>query len=308
VNILESVLPWVGAGALACMAYVLGNQLVNRAGRASLRVEEMAVLGRKVSEVPFGSDVHRLRLAFQRYGLNVEGKERMALQTARLLAGVLVFIGMYLFLGFPLVTSLVGILGGVLAVNGLVSAAWSRTRQEIEKDVPQFISGLSSTIQVTQAVLPAVEEEARTLAPNSPLRAWLMTRFLPAGQSLGQTALPELTREAFALSSALGISVFLIGRMWQTGGQEWEKAFEMAIQNLEGVLDARVLGQASGASAKGSVQLIAAITVFIIILMVRNPTLSQTVALPLVQVAYAAIVLLMIFGWGMINRMIDEVF
>jgi hypothetical protein len=305
--IVRQVIPLVGAGAVAFIAYrlALGFQMRSR---AESRVAALTGIQQQEEKVAFGSEAHRLRLAFRKLGLDVAGRERFARDVARIGAGVVVYIVLNTVLGLPPVTSLIGFAGGWILLNGLIDGAWAQVKQDIEKEIPLFLTGLSSTVQVTPNVLQAVEDELRTLQAGGALQTWLKDEFLPRCQREGFDALDGLTREAFGLSSSLGIVVFLLGRLWRTGGKEWETAFEMASKNLEGVLDARVLGQATGKSAKGSVRLIAGITAFVMVLILRNEALAATVQQPIVQLAYAGIILLMLFGWGFMNKLIDEAF
>ena len=305
--ILRQILPLAAAGSLAFIAYRLGLGLQMRS-RAESRVAALTGIREQEDRVAFGSEEHRLRLAFRKLGLNVAGRERFARSAARLLAGAAVFFALNAVLGLPPVTSLIGFAGGWILLNGLIDGAWAQVKQDIEREIPLFLTGLSSTVQVTPNVLQAVEDELRTLQADGALQTWLRDEFLPRCQREGFEALDGLTREAFGLSSSLGIVVFLLGRLWRTGGKEWETAFEMASRNLEGVLDARVLGQATGKSAKGSVRLIAGITAFVMVLILRSEALAATVQQPIVQLAYGGIILLMLFGWGFMNKLIDEAF
>lgn len=305
--IVRQVVPLVGAGAAAFIAYRLAVGLQLRS-RAESRVAALTGIQQQEERVAFGSEAHRLRLAFRKLGLDVAGRERFARDVARIATGVAVFIILNTVLGLPTLTSLIGFAGGWILFNGLIDGAWAQVKQDIEKEIPLFLTGLSSTVQVTPNVLQAVEDELRTLQAGGALQTWLRDEFLPRCQREGFEALDGLTREAFGLSSSLGIVVFLLGRLWRTGGKEWETAFEMASKNLEGVLDARVLGQATGKSAKGSVRLIAGITAFVMVLILRNEALAATVQQPIVQLAYAGIILLMLFGWGFMNKLIDEAF
>ncbi len=309
-EIVRQILPYIGAAAIAFVAYMLGGRLVYvLEGGAAHRVQEMAG-GLKTNTsilagVKYGSEEHRLRLAFARFKMDVNGKEKTALFFARIVAGVVVFLILNVIAGFPLVTSLIGFVGGVLIVNGFINGAWSKSKQEIEKDIPGFLSGLSSTIQVVQNMMEAVEEEAKVLTVTSPLRQWLLERFIERLNNREATT-DEILQEAASISSALGVAVFLIIRTNETGGSQWRTAFETAVQNLEGVLDARIAGQAIGAAAKGSVQIIAGATGLMIISLVRNPTLAAAMSSPLVQIMYAIIIVVMIFGWGFINNLVDE--
>jgi len=293
---------------MAFIAYRLGAGLSSARARSAVRVASLVGVVEEEQKVAFGSEEHRLRLAFRKLGLNVAGHEQTALTVARLVAGLGVFLALRLFLGLPLLTSLIGFAGGWIVVNGMVNGAWSEVRQQIEAEIPQFLTGLSSTVQVTPNVLQAVEDELRTLKPGGALQTWLKDEFLPRCQREGFEAVDGLTREAFGLSSSLGVIVFLIGRLWRTGGKEWETAFEMASKNLEGVLDARVMGQATGKSAKNSVLLIAGITAGVMVMILRNPALHDAVQMPVVQIAYVLIVLMMLFGWNFMNKLIDEAF
>lgn len=306
--ILREAAPFMGAGALAAIVYLLTQRIAFLRGRAGKRVASLTGLEREEAYVAFGSQAHKLRLAFGRFGVQVRpGGEAFVLNTARAAAAAGLFVVLRL-LGMPLATSLIGLLAGVILVNGLVAGAWAKVQKDIEREIPMFLTGLSSTVQVTPSVLQAVEDEAHVLQDGSPLQTWLLKEFLPRCQREGQEALAELIPQAFGLSPSLGIVVFLIGRLWQTGGAEWQKAFETATNNIEGVLDARILGQSIGTTAKGSVRLIAAITLFIIFVMVRTEALQRTIQMPLVQIAYALIILAMLYGLQFMDKMIDEAF
>jgi len=307
-DVLRAFMPFVGAGALAAAVYFVLQRVSFLRTRAGKRVASLTGMERDDEYTAFGSQTHKLRLAFGRFGVRVRpGSERFVLNAARAAAAFGLFLALRL-LGMPPAASLIGLAAGVLLVNGMVGGAWAKVQKEIEREIPMFLTGLSSTVQVTPSVLQAVEDEAHVLQAGSPLQTWLLKEFLPRCQREGQEALNELIPQAFALSSSLGIVVFLIGRLWQTGGQEWQKAFETATDNIEGVLDARILGQSIGTTAKGSVRLIAAITLFIIFVMVRTEALQRTIQLPLVQAAYALIVLAMLYGLQFMDKMIDEAF
>ncbi len=308
--IFRQFLPLVGAGALGYIVYRLSVSLTNARAGASKRVAELAGAATGPAEAvsfSFGSEEHKARVAFRRFGFDVSGWEGLAVNVARVAAAVVVYLLLNL-LGMPPLTSLLGLLGGPILVNGLLADAWNDVQKDIEREIPLYLSGLSSTVQVTQNVLQAVEDEANALKAGGPLQSWLLTVFLPRAQREGFEALDDLTRQAAELSSSLGIVIFLVGRMWQTGGAEWRKGFETAAGNLEGVLDARILGQSIGSSAKGSVRLIALVTLGIIVMIVRTPALAATVQQPVVQFAYAGIVLAMIFGLQFMNKLIDEAF
>ena len=100
--------------------------------------------------------------------------------------------------------------------------------------------------------------------------------------------------------------VCLIGRLWRTGGMEWRRSFGLATQNLEGVMEARVLGLAAGVSAKNAVKVIIGVTLAIIMVMARNPIFASAMEQPIVQIVYALSTLMMIFGFQFMSNMIER--
>jgi hypothetical protein len=230
----------------------------------------------------------------------------MYLNLARLIVAMLMIAGLHFIFNLPLITSLSGGVGGIMIVNSFAAGAWSKMCDEIDKEIPIFLSGFSSTIQVNPNVLQAVEEESTVLAANSPLKKWLLERFVRLGQERGISALDELVEEAFRISNSLGVMVFLIGRLWRTGGMEWKRSFALASTNLEGVMEARLLGLSAGSSARNAVKLIIAVTLFVILIMARNPVFKSSMESPAVQAVYAMSILMMIFGYGFMGNMIDS--
>ena len=193
-----------------------------------------------------------------------------------------------------------------MIVNSFAENAWKNMCNEIDKEIPIFLSGFTSTIQVNPNVLQAVEEEAVVLAVNSPLKKWLLERFVRLGQERGISILNELVLEAFRISNSLGVMVFLMGRLWRTGGMEWKRSFALAASNLEGVMEARLMGISAGNSAKGAVKLIIGVTLFVILIMARNPVFKSSLESPVVQAVYAMAILMMIFGYGFMGSMVDN--
>jgi hypothetical protein len=122
----------------------------------------------------------------------------------------------------------------------------------------------------------------------------------------GQPCRGDLRREAAAVSSSLAVCVELIGRMWTTGGEGYGQAFENAADNLRDVLSARVLARARGAGAQSTTNLLMGLAFVVIVFINRNPSMAATVRTPLVQVAYAAIFLMIVYGYTMINAMIEN--
>ena len=115
---------------------------------------------------------------------------------------------------------------------------------------------------------------------------------------------PAKNRPAIAVT--LSIAADLIGRMWTTGGEGYAKAFGTAADNLESVLDARVLARAKGGSAQGTVNILTVMTFVMIAFMSRSGAMSDIVKSPLVQVLYAVICLVIVYGHSQVSSIIDN--
>lgn len=308
--ILSKSLPLFGAVLGAFLIYIIADFMTKRvfAPKASKRVKDMTGMQERNEEptIDFGSDDYKIRLAFSSLKIDVSGYESLAVNVFRLVAGLVFVFVMNVVLGLPLITSLVGFLGGILMINSFTTGAWRNMCNEINKEIPIFLSGFTSTIQVSPNVLQAIEEEADVLQEGSKLQWWLRNRFLKLGQEKNIAALEELTIEAFRVSTSLGSMVFLVGRMWRTGGIEWQRAFTLAASNLEGVMEARILGMAAGNAAKNSVKLIIGVTLVVTLVLARNPVFEHAMKEPIVQIVYALSTLMMIFGYGVMGDMIDN--
>jgi hypothetical protein len=309
-EILMKALPVIGAVMIAYLIFTFGEKLAQKVfkQKTGKRVKDlMGVEERKTKIKPtdFGSEEYKIRLAFSNLGIDVYKREKTALNIARL-ALALLFVGaMHFIFNLPMSTSMVGSIGGFLIANSMAEGAWKKLCNDIDKEIPIFLSGFTSTIQVNPNVLQAVEEESTVLAINSPLKRWLQERFVRMGQDKGIMVLGELVEEAFRISNSLGIMIFLIGRLWKTGGMEWKRSFALAAANLEGVMEARMMGLAAGQSAKNAVLVIIGVTMFVILIMARNPVFSKSMQQPIVQAVYAFTTLMMVFGYGFMGNMIE---
>lgn len=311
---LRLIIPLVGAVLGGLIIYLLGEELSAKVfkPKSSKRVKDLMgvkeVKKVRVKPTDFGSEEFKIRLAFQKFGIDVYKREKLAGNIGRLLTGLLLVGVLHFVFLFPLATSMVGFVCALLIFNSLIEQSWKKLRNEIEKEIPIFLSGFTSTIQVNPNVLQAVEEEAAVLAMDSSLKRWLIDRFVRLGQDRGVVALDEITEEAFRVSNSLGIMVFLIGRLWKTGGMEWKRSFGLAASNLEGVMEARMFGIAAGSAAKNSVLAIAMVTGALILVMARNPLLSKSLDNPVVQIVYAIAIIMMVFGYGFMDDMVDNKF
>ena len=300
-------LPYVGAAALAGIAFLTGGTVgrwLDKPSASRLQDFASASAAAPAAPVPMGSFSHRVRLAFIKYGIRVDGQENFYLWIARIGAGGILFLVM-LIAGLPFLTSLVGFVAGYVFINGMVSRAWNAARTDMESEIPALLSGMKSAVATAPNVTQALDETAKTLRNGGALRAWAVN----AASRMHTEGLPvitELRDEAAALSASLTISVELIGRMWTTGGKGYAQAFENAAANLRDVLHARVLARARGAGAQGTINILMVMTFGMIVFLTRSPSMSATVHTPLVQVIYAGIFLMIVYGQNMISDMIDK--
>jgi len=116
----------------------------------------------------------------------------------------------------------------------------------IEAELPSLLMRLNATIQASPNVPAALETVAKTLRSDGPLRTWTL-ELASRMHSEGYGAMDSIRESAAGISTSLSIAADLIGRMWTTGGEGYSKAFGAAADNLESVLDARVLAPKVGA-------------------------------------------------------------
>ena len=307
--IASEFLPYLGAAALAAIAWLTGGGLVRWFEKSSAsRLEEYASGSGadkdKKIPVEMGSFDHKVRLAYIKYNITAYGNENLYLWFARIGLGVAIFLLM-LIVGLPFLTSLVGLLAGYVLVNGMVTHAWNSARTDLEGEIPAMLSGLKSAVAGDTDITKALNETASTLRTGSPLRVWAVSA-ASRMHTEGTPVMEILREEAAPVSTSLSICVELIGGMWTTGGEGYAEAFENAAANLRDVLQARVLARARGAGAQGTVNILMGLAFAMIAFLSRSPSMSATIHTPLVQIAYAAIFLALIYGHGMIGNMIDN--
>jgi hypothetical protein len=298
-------LPFVGAGVLAFALYTVVKLALNQPRGKYRRLgaaDEEVVL-----PATFGSEQHKIRLAFKKFHINVAGKEKRARTAAYVVAGILGFLFMRAGLLMSSVISVIGGGLGYLLVNSVIESSWKQVQMEIDSELPLFLTGFSSTVQIQQNKLATVYEEAQTLNPDGALRKWLLERFVASYERHGQSVFPELIQEAFGISNSLGVMLYMIQRYWVTGG-DWGDAFVLGTENLEGILDARIMGESEGANARSSILAIAGLLVIVIVIMTRNPTTREVISSPIMQLGYVGLFAWMMFGWKVQINMINEAF
>lgn len=307
--LLTVFLPFIAAGMLAWIAWRLGgNFTLPRLGRPQVtRIENFAgskPAAGKTSSAAVGSFEHRVHIAFSRIGIDAVDNEEYYMTLARIVAGVALTL-ILMIVGLPFFTSLTGLLAGYIFVNGWVTRAWNKTRTDIEAELPSLLLRLNATIQAAPNVPAALETVAKTLRSDGPLRAWTLETAARM-HSEGHGAVEGIRESAAGISTSLSIAADLIGRMWTTGGEGYAKAFGTAADNLESVLDARVLARAKGGSAQGTVNILTVMTFVMIAFMSRSGAMSDVVQSPLVQFLYALICLVIVYGHSQVSSIIDN--
>ena len=254
--------------------------------------------------VAVGSEKHRIRLAFQDFGLDVSGREETAQWAARIVAIVLIAAAVILS-GLPQLSALAALPIGWLMVKGTIDGAWRKRRQAVERELPVFLSRLAGVTQATPNVIDALDDVGNTLDPDGPLKAWV-GRFTSRLQTNGQLGLQEGLEEAYAISPSLGVTAFEIGRLWETGGSGYASAFSSAADNLSGVLEARAIAISKGEGARGSIRVILLALLGAILLMTTNPYTRDILQKPVIQIGYLIGLAWVALGWTFVNGTIDE--
>ena len=308
--VLVYILPFVGAGALAWGGYMLGQRFTpNFTGRSrTARLENFAggkaSLDKKANSAPVGSFEHQVRIAFIRIGIDASGNEEYYLMMGRIVAGAGLSL-VLMVIGLPFLTSLVVFIAGRVFVNGWISRSWNKTRTEMEAELPSLLMRLNATVQTAPNVPSALEIVAKTLRSDGPLRVWTLETAARMHNE-GHGAVETIRESAAGMSMSLSIVAELIGRVWTTGGEGYGKAFGAAADNLESVLDARVLARSKGGSAQGTVNILTVMTFGMIAFMTRSEALAEVVNTPLVQVLYAIIALVIVYGHSQVSEIIDN--
>jgi hypothetical protein len=299
---LDIVRTLVLAGSLGFAAYFLLRILVNLR-RPGGRLAQFAKTEAAVSAGDTGSSNHKTRLVFSSFGLDVAGNERLARLLAWLGLGTLLAL-LLLLVRAPLLMVPASYVAAWFLLETQINGAWVKLVQGMEKEIPIFLSRLASTVQIESNVLEAMNEVAETLDSKGPLREWML-RFIGRCQAGGQQALAEMQAEAQAISTSLGITVFEIGRLWETGGPGYVTAFAMAAENIGDALQARALAKSKGEGAKGSIRAILFALIAVMVFLFTTPQFSTAMQDPTIQIAYAFILGWMFFGWSMMDSIIE---
>jgi hypothetical protein len=299
---LDALKPYIAGGAMAFGTYYL-FRLLMQIKRPGGRLAQFAGPAAERAAVETGSRNHKIRLVFSSFGLDVSGNETVALLLAWLGAGSVLAL-ILLVVGAPLLMIPAAYVAAWFLVNSQMNTAWVKLTHGIEREIPVFLTRLASTVQIESNVLEAINEVTETLEPKGRLKEW-MQRFIARCQAGGLQALGEMLHEAQAISTSLGIAVFEIGRLWETGGPGYVKAFNMAADNIGDALKARALAHAKGDGAKSSIRMIVLALIAVMLFMFTTPQFEGAMQDPTTQLLYAFILGWMFFGWSMIDSIIE---
>lgn len=303
---IQHIFPFVAAGAAALVIQTLAAWLFNRRPSITRSLQDYAFSPTNPTEpdAPIGSLTHKIRLAFAGYGLDVSGKEQLALYGASAALGLALAIAASA-IGLPPLFWLVGPPVAYFAVNGLVNSKWNKVRIAMEKEIPSFLMNLSSVIQLTPNVIQALEDASLSLNPKGYLKPWI-ERLMHALQARGRNGLDEMQAEARDISSSLLLMVVEIGRLWETGGQGYAQSFQMVSENLSGILEGRSKAYSKADGAWGTIRVIVLALGGAILMAFSNPGSGAMFRTPIAQVALVAALVWAAFGWSYIGDLIRE--
>jgi hypothetical protein len=198
--------------------------------------------------------------------------------------------------------------GGALAyvlADEFLKGGPRKARLAIEQELPTFVSRLGGMLLVTGSPRAAVEEITATLIEGKPLRTWL-ERLLAGWQAQGEAFLAQAHLEANQISPLLGLTVYQIRRLAETGGAGAAKAFATTAEELSAILEARAVASSKAEGARQAVLTMLVIMAVILGIMLSSPTIRHGYTDPTAQLVAAGALAVMGFGYITLNGMIAE--
>lgn len=210
-----------------------------------------------------------------------------------------------LALGLPLTPALGGAALAYILADEFMRGKIRKVRLGIEQELPTFVSRLGGMLLVTSAPRQALEEVTNTLLEGRPLRIW-MERLLSQWATQGDSVLTQAHLEANQLSPLLGLTVYQLRRLAETGGAGFTKAFATTAEELSAILEARAVAGSKAEGARQSVLTMLAIMGVILVLMLSSPNIRAGYATPTSQLIAAVALGVMGFGYIYLNGMIAD--
>ena len=312
---IDSALKLVAGIAAGAGAYFLFTLLVNQIWGKS-QAESLRAYYRQrgraddpVSANPRVVQINELgktRLAFLRFGMDVSGKEEVAMYYLMALIGIpgiLIFNAFHL--GWP-ISIAGGVVLGYAITHGFVNAQWEKVRLEIEKEIPTFLRNLSGILKAEPNILEALSSSREALDPEKPLAAWVET-FITRIQRQGRTSFESLLVEANGISSSLALVVFEVQRMGETGGAGYTAAFHETAKNLNEILNVKGQAAAVAYGKKNIALAIIGAAVFGLGYILSAPVgTSVYLENPMFKIGLVLAIAWGAYGWSYIQQMIRE--
>ena len=210
-----------------------------------------------------------------------------------------------LLLGMPPLPVLaVCALSGIM-VHSWLAQRWASFVTRLEEELGPYAGHLHSTLQVTESVHIALERSIDTLEPGSPLRVW-MDRLALGLTSRGTPFLLAALPAARAISPSLALIVLLLERCASSGGKTHTQAVISAARQMGEVTEARTVAHAKAGKARGTVTIFLGLLVVLASLTAAQPQLREGFRLPIVQIAIAGSLALLVVGYLLIQAMIRD--
>jgi len=210
-----------------------------------------------------------------------------------------------LLAGLPLAPAVGGAALAYVLADEFLKGRPRKVRLAIEQELPTFVSRLGGMLLVTAAPRTAVEEVTATLLEGRPLRVWL-ERLLAGWQARGESYLAAAHGEANAISPLLGLTVYQVRRLAETGSAGAARAFGTTAEELSAILEARAVAGAKAEAARQAVLTMLVIMAVILGIMLASPTIRQGYADPTAQLVAAGALAVMGFGYLTLNGMIAD--
>ncbi len=218
---------------------------------------------------------------------------------------VLGALGALLLAGLPLAPAVGGAALAYVLADEFLKGRPRKVRLAIEQELPTFVSRLGGMLLVTAAPRTAVEEVTATLLEGRPLRVWL-ERLLAGWQARGESYLAAAHLEANVISPLLGLTVYQMRRLAETGSAGAARAFGTTAEELSAILEARAVAGAKAEAARQAVLTMLVIMAVILGIMLASPTIRQGYADPTAQLVAAGALAVMGFGYLTLNGMIAD--
>ncbi len=222
------------------------------------------------------------------------------LQAATLVPGLVMIL-----LGYPLIPAL-GISGlAFILLDEYLKGKPRRVRTQIEQELPPFLSRLSGSLAVTDAVRKAIDDAIRALPDASPLGIWL-GHFLQGINREGRTFYTSARQEAELISPMLAIVVFQLSRLAETGGSGFSESFSILAEELGARQEARAVAGAKAGAARQAVIMMLGIMAGIMVMILGSPGMRHNFATPVAQLTSLVCFSVMGFGYLYLNGMIAD--